>query len=255
MYAGISTWRNQRTFFLVVKSRAIICSIGLVSIFILPATYAKDTSSEHQETSTHFTHSATRPLTENQRAQLWNLDLKEWNDYQRIMQGPRGLWTPDLDPIHVLGMSAKTTSEMKKYARKMAQMEFDRLEREGNFSRAFELEINKLLNGRKLFPVNTQAVNDQDVVKQNLSFLGSRIQFFVQLPCDKCLQQIQTWLKGDATFDIHFLNAKNADIKLWVVKMGISPLLVSSKRITLNHINATGAKVLGVTVFPSWRRK
>jgi len=213
--------------------------------------YAKDTASEHQETSTRFTRS-TNLLTDWQRAKLWGLDKDEWLEYKRLMQGPRGLWTPNLDPVQVLGMNAETSVEMRHYAKKMAKMEYARLTREGAFDRAYASEYKKILGDQSLFPVNQYREHTN---KETATSSIQRIQFYVKLPCDECLPQMKKWLADSVAIDIHFLDSKNADIKLWAVKMGISPLLVSSKQITLNHISKAQVHALGVMIFPSWRKK
>jgi len=227
-------------------------TLFLCFAFLGPA-YAKDTASEHQETSTRFSSSASL-LTDNQRAKLWGLDMSEWQEYKRLMQGPRGLWTPNLDPVQVLGMNAKTPADMQKYAKKMAKMEYDRLTREGAFDRAYAREYNKLLGGKTLFPVNKHKQSESTDEKTVISGV-QRIQFYVKLPCPECLPQMKKWLDESVAIDIHFLDAKNGNIKLWAVKMGISPLLVSSKQITLNYITKNQADALGVNTFPSWRKK
>ena len=232
-----------------------ILSIGLLGLALVSTAYAKDTASEHQETSTRFTSSASL-LTDNQRAKLWGLDISEWQEYKRLMQGPRGLWTPNLDPVQVLGMNAKTPAEMQKYAKKMAKMEYDRLTREGAFDKAYSHAYQKLLNGAVLFPINKAAKENKKDSNQTPVFWNKRIQFYVKLPCDdECLPQMKTWLDDGVNLDIFFLDSKNAAIKSWAVKMGISPLLVTSKQVTLNHITKAQADALGVTTFPSWRKK
>ena len=43
----------------------------------------------------------------------WGLTDEEVARYNQIMEGPRGNWTPNLDPIQVLGINADTEAERR----------------------------------------------------------------------------------------------------------------------------------------------
>jgi len=68
-------------------------------------------------------------------AQDWNLSSSEWGRYQSLMQGPRGLWSPDLDPLYVLGIYAETVADRRRFAELVVQQEFERIEKELAFQR------------------------------------------------------------------------------------------------------------------------
>lgn len=207
---------------------------------------AKDTHSSHQESTSRFT-SSVNTLSDQQRASFWDLDLDEWKEYKRLMQGPRGLWTPELDPVHVLGINAKTEGEREKYAMKMARMEYARMEREGAFSKAYHQQYNKLLGDTVMYPV-TQKKDDSNRNK----YPETRLKFFVTLPCDgpACKFKVTGWIQNGDPFDAYFIGANNHEIKLWAQKMGIPPLLVKSGQITLNHVTKAQATAMGATWFP-----
>ena len=44
-------------------------------------------------------------------ARVWGLSDQEWRKYQQVMSDQRGIWSPGLDPITALGVSADTAAE------------------------------------------------------------------------------------------------------------------------------------------------
>ncbi|HID36130.1 MAG TPA: hypothetical protein EYP39_01940, partial [Ghiorsea sp.] len=75
-----------------------------VALIVLPISFvvfAKDKTVE--TSSTRFTDSI-HSISQTKQADLWGLDLQQWQLYQKELQGPRGLWSPKLNPLAVLGM-------------------------------------------------------------------------------------------------------------------------------------------------------
>jgi hypothetical protein len=69
-------------------------------------------------------------------AKDWNLTDAEWTHYQKLMQGPAGLWYRQLSPPAVLGMHADTSEEIRHFAEVYAQQEHQKVERELAFNKA-----------------------------------------------------------------------------------------------------------------------
>ena len=79
-------------------------------------------------------------------AEQWGLSEAEYRQSQSIMAGPRGTWSPAIDPIMALGVSAETSEERRRYAELYVRQEYARVERE----LAFQREINAAW--ARLFP-------------------------------------------------------------------------------------------------------
>ena len=56
-------------------------------------------------------------------AEAWGLNQQEYRRYESIMEGPRGTWSPDLDPLTALGLEARSQAERQKYAEKLVETE------------------------------------------------------------------------------------------------------------------------------------
>lgn len=63
----------------------------------------------------------------------WGLNESDWKDYQQIMEGPRGLWSPDLDPITTLGIEAKSETKQQHYALLYTKQFDERVRKETRF--------------------------------------------------------------------------------------------------------------------------
>ncbi|OBX34893.1 hypothetical protein A8U91_03956 [Halomonas elongata] len=50
------------------------------------------------------------------QAEAWGLTDQEWSRYQKLKDRPRGTWSPDLDPITMLGIEARSEAERRHYA-------------------------------------------------------------------------------------------------------------------------------------------
>jgi integrating conjugative element protein (TIGR03759 family) len=72
------------------------------------------------------------------RAEAWGLSFEEWQRFETLMQGQRGLWSPDLDPIMVLGIHARSDDERRRYAELTVEQERARVAGELAFQRAYD---------------------------------------------------------------------------------------------------------------------
>lgn len=67
-------------------------------------------------------------LAEN--AQEWKLTEKEWQRYEMLKKEKRGLFSPNLDPLTLLGIEARTYEERRYFAELVVKQEFQRVEAE-----------------------------------------------------------------------------------------------------------------------------
>ena len=184
-------------------------------------------------------------------AHAWGLTKQEWRDYLRIKQGPRGYWSPDLDPLTTLGIHANTEAKRRKYARLLAQLEKTRIEQELAFQRVFREEF------RTLYPALD--VVDRDRIRQRLverhqrgpTFqAGDRALAFVGLECPQCLSLSGLLIERTKTLphfavDFYIVGTGVSDtaIRQWATQVGIPKKLVDQGRITLNSDQGTLAQL------------
>ncbi len=53
-----------------------------------------------------------------QQAGQWGLSQDDYQRYQSLMNGPRGIQSPGLDPLSTLGIEARSQAERRQYAEK-----------------------------------------------------------------------------------------------------------------------------------------
>ncbi|MBJ2470569.1 TIGR03759 family integrating conjugative element protein, partial [Salmonella enterica subsp. enterica serovar Agona] len=70
-----------------------------------------------------------------QKAGEWGLSPEDYQRYQQLMNGPRGIQSPGLDPLSALGIEARTPAERRQYAETRVTEEIARTEKELDFQR------------------------------------------------------------------------------------------------------------------------
>ena len=53
----------------------------------------------------------------------WALSESDWQRYLELMVGPRGVWSPGLDPVTVLGVHARDAAERRRHAERFVALE------------------------------------------------------------------------------------------------------------------------------------
>lgn len=202
-----------------------------------------------ENSSTRDNDSGTR-LTEEDKAQAkkWMLKETDWAKYKQIMRGPRGIWSPNLDPITALGVSEIDPQERKRYAEIWMKMETRRIELE----LAFEVErmkAGKRLQGDQLAVNNTGWVEDwkkkrTEVRKQVVLFTESSC----KEECEEMFAELFASIGENVRLDIYFTGgASSAQIGEWAAYMKIHPDVVKERKVTLNFEEGEAAR-LNVTI-------
>ena len=68
----------------------------------------------------------------------WGLQPQEWARYRELMDGPLGIYSPNLDPLSALGIEARTDEERRRYAELQVQVEARRVEKLLAYQRAYD---------------------------------------------------------------------------------------------------------------------
>lgn len=198
-----------------------------------------------------------------ERAKMSGLNPEEWQRYTTLLRGPRGLWTPALDPIWMLGIHARTDDERRKYAELAAQQEHARVAGELAFQKAYDDAFQMLYGDEPIIDTQKLAANraaararaekNQPLQKTSMKktpvsvLVEERTLFFVSLTadcatCDAWLPKLLKRAQRGAGLDIYFVGANardNAAIQAWAMKRAVPPDLVRNGRVTLNYDQAS----------------
>lgn len=201
-----------------------------------PASQAgTQSSSVIQEALRMLESEQTRTRTE--KAEIWGLTKRDWNRYESLMEGPRGIWSPNLDPITTLGVEARTSEERRRYAELLVEVERARTERELAFQRAYDEAW------RRLYPDEMPV--DEFTLRPRSAFhftddgtLQARLTVHVAASnCERCDSTVRDLIAQGAQMDIFVLDSLGNDavIRDWAQRVGVPPERVRARSITLNH--------------------
>ncbi|MEN4946455.1 TIGR03759 family integrating conjugative element protein [Pseudomonas proteolytica] len=164
------------------------------------------------------------------RAASWGLTEQEWSRFEQIQAGPRGIWSPNLDPLTALGVEAETDQERQHYAELQVTLEAKRTERELAYQQAYTNAWAKLYPG--LLPIQGMASPSP-----TSSSVAPRPALFVEDQCPPCIAEAQRQQSSDAAFDIYLVGSQGEDerVRSWARQAGIDAARVQRQQITLNH--------------------
>lgn len=169
--------------------------------------------------------------------EVWGLTQEDWKAYQNLMQGHRGILSPNLDPITALGVEAQTEAERRRYAEIHVRFEKQRVEKELAFQRTVDQAWTRLYPKAQLIDM----VKIEQAQTPMIERQGGRLLFFTTVnPCPSCDVALEVLLaqvkEQDRQLDIYFESAKNdTAIREWAKNHRIPAQQVRSRQITLNH--------------------
>lgn len=176
------------------------------------------------------TQSAPLGRSHSEQAASWGLTEQEWTRFEQIQAGPRGFWSPNLDPLTALGVEAQTDQERQRYAELQVALEAKRAERELAYQHAYTAAWAKLFPG--LLPIQGMASPSSAS-----SPVVPRQALFVEDHCSACTAEAQRLQSSDTAFDIYLVGSQGEDerVRSWARQAGIDPARVQHRQITLNH--------------------
>lgn len=180
----------------------------------------------------------------NHKAQEWGLQPEEWERYQELMDGQLGIYSPGLDPLTALGISARNDEERRYYAGKQVMAEMQRVERELAYQKAYDEAFQQMFPG--LMPVNFSA-SSSPAPAVSIPSGDGRLAVFVREDCKPCEVKVQQMQNAGLAFDLYMIDSRQDDtlIRRWATRIGIDAQKVLSRTITLNH-DAGRWQALGV---------
>ena len=170
----------------------------------------------------------------------WQLSEQEWNRYEELMKGIRGrLSHPNISPIEVLGIHARSDSERDHYARTWARMMNEDAIRVLEFQRAYDTASQELNEDDPLIDVSLlpEAINPKESVLNK----SERVLLFLSLDCplsEIVFDQVHQRIAKLDGIDVYFVDTEASDreeIREWAKARTINTLHVQSGKITINH--------------------
>ncbi|MFV8779522.1 TIGR03759 family integrating conjugative element protein, partial [Yersinia enterocolitica] len=124
---------------IINKLLTFVLLSGSVSVYASMASDVTDYSS-----SLETEQEKTVSLLLRQNAEQWGLSDTEWQKYQQLRQGKRGIQSPGLDPLITLGVESETPSERRRLAELWVKEEYQRTEKELAFQREVDAAWSRL---------------------------------------------------------------------------------------------------------------
>lgn len=165
------------------------------------------------------------------QAREWGLQPEEWARYRQLMQGPLGVYSPQLDPLTALGIEARSEEERRRYAELQVQAEARRVGKALAYQRAYDAAWQRLFPGQP-------RVSLPGAKAQGAGNTGSgRLAVFVKADCAPCAQRVQQLQAAGTAFDLYMVGSRQDDarIRQWATQARIDPARVRARTITLNH--------------------
>ncbi|WLD65569.1 TIGR03759 family integrating conjugative element protein [Pseudomonas sp. OVF7] len=203
---------------------AVVC---LASLLAMGAAVGNPVTTQSR---TQDTQSAPLGRSDSEQAANWGLTKQEWTRFEQIQAGPRGFWSPNLDPLTTLGVEAETDQERQRYAELQVALEAKRAERELAYQNAYTAAWAKLFPG--LLPIQGMASPSPAS-----SAVVPRQALFVEDQCPACTAEAQRLQNSNTTFDIYLVGSQGEDerVRSWARQADIDPAKVQRRQITLNH--------------------
>lgn len=146
------------------------------------------------------------------------------------MNGRRGVFSPDLDPITALGIEARTAEERRRFAELSVQQDFKRVEAELAFQREVDAAWKRLYP--HILPIGAGMGSAPAQPRSH-----GRLALFVKADCPPCDKTLTKLLASQKPFDIYLVGSEGQDAKVreWASRRHIPAERVKTRAITLNH--------------------
>ncbi len=172
---------------------------------------------------------------EARQAKEWGLRDDEFARYRELMEGPIGVYSPNLDPLSVLGIEARSDEERRRYAELQVQVEARRVEKLLAYQRAYDDAWQRLNPGMQ----RVNLPDDRPGASTSTSPLrgSGRTAVFVKDGCEACGQLVQRLQSSGTEFDLYMVGSRQDDARIrdWAKRTQVDPARVRGGSITLNH--------------------
>ena len=184
---------------------------------------------------------STSSLTATEQASRWGLTVEDWTRYQSLMTGPRGVWSPNLDPVTALGVHADADAERRRYAEILVRLERERTMRELAFEKVVQQVKRELYPNEPLLDLEKLKTLLEARTREPPYRAGDRILLLVNLDCGAC-DRLAQYLASEVQslpglqLDVYVVGGvRDEDIEAWATRLKLPQALVQQGRLTLNH--------------------
>lgn len=204
----------------------------LTSIMSITGAATAQTRIAENSSATAIERASPIAASDDARAHAWGLDATEWSRYQQLMQGPLGIYSPNVDPLTALGLEARSDAERQHYAELQVRAEAQRVQKELIYQQAYDAAWKRL--HPDLTPVRSLTSTPRP--SASIAHTG-RLAVFVKDDCAACDARVRQLQTSGAAFDIYMVGSRGDDarIRAWAQRIGIDPTKVRARTITLNH--------------------
>ncbi len=185
----------------------------------------------------------------------WGITKEEYARFIYLKRNtPRGVITPQANPLYYLGLEARTPAERERFAQKVAQMEFENAQKGSEWRAAVQAAAVKLYGQGDLVDLKKGMDLEQMLEKTAASLKGGRRgsvvgyggagvnrQIYVSSDCDDCLPVYKKALRdltsGSLTrLEIVFpAGTPDLQIRQWATKAGVPIELNKRGVVELRH--------------------
>lgn len=173
-------------------------------------------------------------------AKSFLLTDREFARYKYIMEyTPRGYWTPDIDPVTALGVSASTEQERVRYANIAYQLKNSRDEKQNAFYKtALHTERLNNPNSNRWKTNNEMKFGFSETLPSNKQSLTSV--FLKPADCkadENCIDFVLNLITSNSTYnktDFYFVKSSPSEISDFVVSLNLDTNKIENGDITLN---------------------
>lgn len=204
---------------------------ALLILMALPAWAQPPTRQVYANQPSQTSQSQIEQIRDQRLAREWRLNNEEWARYRELMDGPLGIYSPNIDPLTALGIEASSEQEQRRYAELQVQAEALRVEKLLAYQRAYDDAWQRLYPG-------VQRVSLPDATPGGMSVMGSgRAALFVKDDCARCSLLVQRFQTAGTEFDLYMVGSDEDDARIrdLAKRMQVDPDRVRSGAITLNH--------------------
>lgn len=210
---------------------AIVIRLAVALVLVAVGGFAQSAPVANSRVTPSLVQNSTDAGLDERLARDWGLRPEEWARYRQLMQGPLGIYSPNLDPLTALGIEARSDEERNRYAELQVQAESRRVGKTLAYQRAYDAAWQRMFPGQ-------QRVNLPGAQAPGSGNKGSgRLAVFVKADCPPCEQRVRQLQAAGTAFDLYMVGSRQDDarIRQWAVQAGIAPARVRGRTITLNH--------------------
>ena len=211
--------------------RVVVRALVATVVFTVPGAFAEPAPVATSRTVPTQVQDSTDTALDEHQAKDWGLRPEEWARYRQLMQGPLGIYSPNLDPLTALGIEARSDQERNRYAELQVQAESKRVGKTLAYQRAYDAAWKRLYPGQ-------QRVDMPGAKAPGAGNRGSgRLAVFVKAECPPCEQRARQLQAAGTAFDLYMVGSRQDDarIRQWATQAGIEAGRVRARTITLNH--------------------